>query len=124
MALVTGDDLRCRLVEQVERIADARPRGRLPVPGEEAGFVRECLGLDGEEDPWQALAQAVHDAERDLGLDCAHAAQAAAPEVEHHCAVAHERVARTRSRGVGEPPRWTWPSTVTRVSKPVRCSIS
>ena len=26
------------------------------------------------------------------------------------------RVASTRSRGVGEPPRWTWPSTVTRVS--------
>ena len=30
----------------------------------------------------------------------------------------------SRSRGVGEPPRWTWPSTVTRVSKPVRVSIS
>src|SRR4051794_36517822 len=35
-----------------------------------------------------------------------------------------KRVASTRSRGVGEPPRWTCPSTVTRVSKPVRPSIS
>ena len=35
-----------------------------------------------------------------------------------------KRVASTRSRGVGVPPRWTWPRTVTRVSKPVRSSIS
>ena len=34
------------------------------------------------------------------------------------------RVASTRSNAVGVPPRWTWPRIVTRVSKPVRCSIS
>src|SRR5205085_2913454 len=34
------------------------------------------------------------------------------------------RVASTRSRDVGLPPRCTCPSTVTRVSKPVRPSIS
>src|SRR5712692_8841152 len=32
------------------------------------------------------------------------------------------RVAQMRSVGVGEPPRWRWPSTVTRVSKPVSTS--
>ena len=35
-----------------------------------------------------------------------------------------KRVARTRSKAVGVPPRWTWPSTVARVSLPVRRSIS
>ena len=35
-----------------------------------------------------------------------------------------KRVASTRSCAVGEPPRWMWPSIVTRVSKPVRRSIS
>ena len=34
------------------------------------------------------------------------------------------RVASTRSNAVGVPPRCTWPSTVARVSLPVRCSIS
>ena len=35
-----------------------------------------------------------------------------------------KRVARTRSYAVGVPPRSTWPRIVTRVSKPVRRSIS
>ena len=35
-----------------------------------------------------------------------------------------QRVASTRSNAVGVPPRWTWPSTVARVSKPVRASTS
>ena len=35
-----------------------------------------------------------------------------------------KRVASTRSKAVGVPPRWTWPSTVARVSLPVRRSIS
>ncbi len=35
-----------------------------------------------------------------------------------------KRVASTRSNAVGVPPRWVWPSTVVRVSKPVRDSIS
>ena len=34
------------------------------------------------------------------------------------------RVASTRSNAAGVPPRCTWPSIVTRVSNPVRCSIS
>src|SRR5436190_58792 len=34
-----------------------------------------------------------------------------------------KRVASTRSYAVGVPPRWTCPSTVTRVSMPVLCSI-
>ncbi len=35
-----------------------------------------------------------------------------------------KRVASTRSKAVGVPPRWTWPRTVARVSLPVRRSIS
>ena len=35
-----------------------------------------------------------------------------------------KRVARMRSYAVGVPPRRTWPRIVTRVSKPVRFSIS
>ena len=35
-----------------------------------------------------------------------------------------KRVASTRSKAVGVPPRWTWPSTVARASLPVRRSIS
>ena len=34
------------------------------------------------------------------------------------------RVASTRSKAVGVPPRWMWPSTVARDSMPVRSSIS
>ena len=33
-------------------------------------------------------------------------------------------MARLRSYGVGEPPRWIYPSTVSRVSNPVSYSIS
>ena len=47
-----------------------------------------------------------------------------APSATRSDAFSPKRVARTRSRAVGLPPRWTWPSTVTRVSKPVRLSIS
>src|SRR5437764_2858269 len=46
------------------------------------------------------------------------------PSCARSAAFSPKRVASTRSRGVGEPPRWTCPSTVTRVSKPVRRSIS
>src|SRR4051812_13166677 len=35
-----------------------------------------------------------------------------------------KRVASTRSNAVGVPPRWMWPSTVERVSKPVAFSIN
>jgi hypothetical protein len=35
-----------------------------------------------------------------------------------------KRVARMRSKAVGVPPRWTWPRIVTRVSNPVRSSMS
>ena len=34
------------------------------------------------------------------------------------------RVDSTRSNAVGVPPRWTWPSSTTRVSNPVRRPIS
>ena len=30
-----------------------------------------------------------------------------------------KRVLRMRSRGLGDPPRWMWPRTVTRTSRPV-----
>ena len=46
------------------------------------------------------------------------------PASTRSAAFSPKRVARMRSHAVGEPPRWTCPSTVTRVSKPVRLSIS
>ena len=47
-----------------------------------------------------------------------------APSWTAATAATPKRVASTRSKAVGVPPRWTCPSVVTRASKPVRCSIS
>lgn len=46
------------------------------------------------------------------------------PEAISSVACPPIRVARLRSYGVGEPPRWIYPSTVSRVSNPVSYSIS
>ena len=46
------------------------------------------------------------------------------PAARELAALRPSRVARRRSRAVGVPPRCTCPRTVTRVSKPVSCSIS
>ena len=55
---------------------------------------------------------------------CSAAMRPKRPSWARSAAFSPKRVARMRSRGVGVPPRWTCPSTETRVSKPVRCSIS
>ncbi len=47
-----------------------------------------------------------------------------APSATARIACTPKRVASTRSNAVGVPPRWMWPSTATRASLPVRCSIS
>ena len=47
-----------------------------------------------------------------------------APSCTASMAAMPKRVDSTRSKAVGVPPRWTWPRIVTRVSKPVRSSIS
>ena len=46
------------------------------------------------------------------------------PSAAASAAAMPKRVASTRSNAVGVPPRWTWPRIVTRVSNPVRPSIS
>src|SRR5437588_53493 len=47
-----------------------------------------------------------------------------APSCTASMAPMPKRVASTRSKAVGVPPRWTWPRIVTRDSNPVRFSIS
>ena len=47
-----------------------------------------------------------------------------APSWTAATAATPKRVASTRSKAVGVPPRWMWPRVVTRASKPVRRSIS
>ena len=47
-----------------------------------------------------------------------------APSCTASTAATPKRVARTRSKADGVPPRWMWPRMVTRASKPVRRSIS
>src|SRR5215469_8677543 len=47
----------------------------------------------------------------------------ASPLSSRSVAATPSRVAQIRSTADGVPPRWRWPSTVTRVSNPVSCSI-
>ena len=44
------------------------------------------------------------------------------PACAASAALTPNRVASTRSYAVGVPPRWTWPSTVTRTSLLIRFS--
>ena len=90
-------------------------RGTSSVEAGERGVVRSCgTGLGAETD--SASGTSVTTSARSATI------RPIRPSTARSAAWMPNRVASTRSRAVGTPPRWMWPRTVTRASKPVSSS--